>query len=112
MAHSISQQFKGTGVALVTPFNTDYSINFEALKKLVRHQIDGGTNYLVILGTTGESTTVNKSEKQAILDCIRTENNGKLPLVLGVGGNNTLEVAETLKNQRSTHSGYQGCFAE
>ena len=49
MAHSISQQFKGTGVALVTPFNTDYSINFEALKKLVRHQIDGGTNYLVIL---------------------------------------------------------------
>jgi 4-hydroxy-tetrahydrodipicolinate synthase len=99
MAHSISQQFKGTGVALITPFNNDYSINFDALKKLVRHQIDGGTNYLVILGTTGESTTVSKSEKQSILDCIRTENNGKLPLVLGVGGNNTLEVTETLKNQ-------------
>lgn len=99
MAHSISQQFKGTGVALVTPFNSDYSINFDALKKLVRHQINGGTNYLVILGTTGETSTLNSDEKQSILDCIRTENNGALPLVLGVGGNNTMELADKLKKQ-------------
>ena len=99
MAHSISQKFKGTGVALVTPFHKDYSVDFDALKKLVRHQIDGGTNYLVILGTTGETSTLNSDEKQAVLDCIRTENNGALPLVLGVGGNNTMELADKLKKQ-------------
>lgn len=99
MAHTIANQFKGTGVALVTPFKQDHSIDFDGLKKLVHHQIDNGTNYLVIMGTTGESPTISKSEKQAILDCVRTENNGRLPLVLGMGGNHTLEIAENLKKQ-------------
>lgn len=99
MANPISQTFKGTGVALVTPFKNDSSIDTDALKKLVRFQIDNGTNYLVILGTTGESPTVSKAEKQLILDTVRTENNGKLPMVLGIGGNHTLEVADNIKNQ-------------
>lgn len=99
MANPISKNFKGTGVALVTPFKNDNSIDIDALKKLVRFQIDNGTNYLVILGTTGESPTVSKAEKQLILDTVRTENNGKLPLVLGIGGNHTLEVAENIQHQ-------------
>ena len=99
MANPISQTFKGTGVALVTPFKNDNSIDIDALKKLVRFQIDNGTNYLVILGTTGESPTVSKTEKQLILDTVRTENNGKLPLVLGIGGNHTLEVAVNIQHQ-------------
>ncbi|MCC6818137.1 MAG: 4-hydroxy-tetrahydrodipicolinate synthase [Bacteroidia bacterium] len=99
MAHIISQQLKGTGVALVTPFNQDASIDFDGLKKLVHHLVDNGVNYLVILGTTGESPTISKQEKQSILETIRTENNGRLPLVLGIGGNHTLEVAEIIKYQ-------------
>lgn len=98
MANAISQQLKGTGVALVTPFNKDASIDFNGLKKLVNHQIDNGVDYLVILGTTGESPTISKQEKQSILDAIRTENNGRLPLVLGIGGSHTLEVADTMKH--------------
>jgi len=99
MAHHLSQTFKGTGVALVTPFNADHQIDFEALKKLVTFQIDNGVNYLVILGTTGESPTVSKKEKQEIIDCVKTTNNGRLPLVLGIGGNHTLEVAESIRQQ-------------
>ena len=99
MANTISQQFKGTGVALVTPFNADFSIDFEGLKKLVNHQIDNGTDYLVILGTTGETATINNSEKQQIIDCIKETNNGKLPLVLGIGGNDTMSLSNTLKTQ-------------
>ncbi len=99
MAHAISKQFRGTGVALVTPFKQDSSLDLDSLRKLVRFQIDNGTSYLVILGTTGESPTVSKDEKQAILDCVRTENNGRLPLVLGIGGNHTLDIADKIKNQ-------------
>lgn len=99
MANSISQQFKGTGVALVTPFNSDFTIDFEGLKKLVNHQIENGTDYLVILGTTGETATVSNSDKQQIIDCIKETNNGKLPLVLGIGGNDTLSLCQTLKTQ-------------
>lgn len=99
MSHPISQTLKGTGVALVTPFKSNMSIDFEALTKLVNHQIDNGTNYLVILGTTGESPTISKSEKQEIIQHIKSVNNGRLPLVLGIGGNDTLAVAENIKNQ-------------
>lgn len=99
MAHSISQKLKGTGVALVTPFKNDNSIDFDGLKKLVNHMIDNGVDYLVIMGTTGESPTISKQEKQSVLEAIRTENNGRLPLVLGIGGNHTLEVAEAMKFQ-------------
>ncbi|MNJ84385.1 4-hydroxy-tetrahydrodipicolinate synthase [compost metagenome] len=90
--------FKGAGVALVTPFNADMSIDFPALRRLVREQIAGGTNYLVVQGTTGESPTLNSAEKKQVLDTVLEENNGTLPIVYGVGGNNTLEVAEAFKN--------------
>lgn len=99
MSHILSQQFRGTGVALVTPFKSDFSIDFDALKKLVRYQIDNRVDYLVILGTTGETSTISSTEKQQIIDCVKTENNGALPLVLGIGGNHTLEVAENMRTQ-------------
>jgi 4-hydroxy-tetrahydrodipicolinate synthase len=89
--------FSGSGVALVTPFKADFSIDVEALRKLVRMQIDGGTDFLVVQGTTGESPTLSQSEKMAVLDAVMTENNGKLKIVYGVGGNNTLAVGEALK---------------
>jgi 4-hydroxy-tetrahydrodipicolinate synthase len=89
--------FSGSGVALVTPFKADFSIDFEALRKLVRMQIDGGTDFLVVQGTTGESPTLSQSEKMAVLDAVMTENDGKLKIVYGVGGNNTLAVGEALK---------------
>lgn len=87
-------QFKGTGVALVTPFLADMSIDYPALRKLVREQIAGGTNFLVVQGTTGESPTLTSDEKQKVLETVQEENNGALPIVYGVGGNNTLAVAE------------------
>lgn len=92
-------KFSGTGVALVTPFKEDLSVDIEALQKLVNIQIENGINYLVVLGTTGESATLNSEEKNLVINTIVSENNGKLPLVLGVGGNNTAAVVAELKNQ-------------
>jgi len=89
--------FTGSGVALVTPFHSDNSIDFDALRKLVRLQIEGGTDFLVVQGTTGESPTLNQEEKMEILKVVMEENMGKLKIVYGVGGNNTLAVGETLK---------------
>jgi 4-hydroxy-tetrahydrodipicolinate synthase len=90
--------FKGAGVALVTPFNADMSVDFPALRRLVQEQIAGGTNYLVVQGTTGESPTLNSSEKKQVLETVLEENNGKLPIVYGAGGNNTMSVIEAFKN--------------
>ncbi len=90
--------FKGAGVALVTPFNADMSIDFPALCRLVQEQIAGGTNYLVVQGTTGESPTLNSNEKKQVLETVLEENNGKLPIVYGAGGNNTMSVIEAFKN--------------
>ena len=87
----------GTGVALVTPFKNDLSVDFDALKRIVNFNIEQGTNYLVIMGTTGESVTISKSEKQDIIDVIIDTNKGRLPLVLGIGGNNTAEVINEIK---------------
>lgn len=97
------QKFVGTGVALVTPFNTDKSVDFEALAKLVEFNIDNGIDYLVINGTTGESATITKEEKQKIIEVIAATNKNRLPLVLGVGGNNTLEVVRELETAGLTH---------
>lgn len=91
-------QFKGSGVALVTPFLADMSIDYPALRRLVREQISGGINFLVVQGTTGESPTLTADEKKKVLETVLEENNGALPIVYGVGGNNTLAVAEALKN--------------
>jgi 4-hydroxy-tetrahydrodipicolinate synthase len=87
----------GTGVALVTPFKSDKSVDFEGLKRLVNYQIDNGIDYLVVLGTTGEPATLTKEEKEQVKATIIEVNNGRLPIVLGVGGNNTMAVVEELK---------------
>ncbi len=88
---------KGTGVALVTPFNTDFSIDFDALAKLVEHCINGGLEYLVVLGTTGEGPTLNKDEKKQIFKFVADKVAGRIPLVAGIGGADTREVMESLK---------------
>ncbi len=93
------QQFIGMGVALVTPFKDDFTVDVDALTKLVNFNIENGTNYLVVNGTTGESSTISKEEKELIIDVIVKANNKRLPLVLGVGGNNTLEVVKELKTR-------------
>ncbi|WP_370390873.1 4-hydroxy-tetrahydrodipicolinate synthase [uncultured Winogradskyella sp.] len=89
-------QFVGTGVALITPFKQDLSIDFDALEKLVEYNIENGVEYLVISGTTGESVTISKAEKKTLVDFIAKINKGRLPLVLGIGGNNTQAVIEEL----------------
>jgi 4-hydroxy-tetrahydrodipicolinate synthase len=89
--------FTGSGVALVTPFNKDYSIDYDALRKLVRYQIDNGTDFLVVQGTTGESPTLSHDEKLQVLQTVIDENKGALKIVYGVGGNNTMDVGEKLK---------------
>ncbi|CAL2083720.1 4-hydroxy-tetrahydrodipicolinate synthase [Tenacibaculum sp. 190524A05c] len=92
------QKFIGTGVALVTPFFEDGSVDFDGLERLVNFQIDNGINYLVVLGTTGEPATLSKEEKEAVKSKIIEVNNGRLPLVLGIGGNNTAAVVDEIKN--------------
>jgi 4-hydroxy-tetrahydrodipicolinate synthase len=92
------QQLKGTGVALVTPFNAQLEVDYKALTRLVKHVTDGGVNYLVVMGTTGESVTLNKEEKKKVLSHIKSVNEGKLPIVLGIGGNNTQEILETIEH--------------
>jgi 4-hydroxy-tetrahydrodipicolinate synthase len=92
------QKFFGTGVALVTPFKSDLSVDYVALNKLVEYNISNGTDYLVISGTTGESGTITKEEKKIIVKAIVEVNGGRVPLVLGIGGNNTTEVIDELKS--------------
>ena len=86
----------GTGVALVTPFKSDLSVDYKALENIVNYNIENGTNYLVISGTTGESVTIKKQEKKEIIASINKTNNGKLPLVVGIGGNNTDEIIKEI----------------
>jgi 4-hydroxy-tetrahydrodipicolinate synthase len=93
------QSLIGTGVALVTPFKKDFSVDVEALKRIVDYQIEGGIDYLVVLGTTGEPATLTQYEKELVITTVIEANNGKLPLVLGVGGNNTHQVVEELKTR-------------
>jgi len=89
---------RGLGVALITPFRKDLSVDVEALIRLVEYNIENGTDYLVVLGTTGESATLTKKEKMLVIETVRKAALGKLPLVLGVGGNNTQEVKEDLQS--------------
>ncbi|WP_225036174.1 4-hydroxy-tetrahydrodipicolinate synthase [Winogradskyella sp. SM1960] len=90
-------KFIGTGVALITPFNADLTIDFDALERLVEYNIANGTDYLVISGTTGESATVTPEEKKQLINFIVKINNGRIPLVLGIGGNNTTNVVAEIK---------------
>ena len=89
----------GTGVALVTPFKKDFSVDVEALARIVNYQIDNGINYLVVLGTTAENATLTQEEKELVINTVVTTNKGRLPLVLGVGGNNTHKIIEELQTR-------------
>ena len=96
------QSLIGTGVALVTPFRQDFSVDVDALVKIVNYQIDNGIDYLVILGTTAENATLNKVEKELVINTVIEANKGRLPLVLGVGGNNTQELVDELQTRDCT----------
>jgi 4-hydroxy-tetrahydrodipicolinate synthase len=92
------KKFKGTGVAIVTPFKNDSSIDFAAFGRVVNHVIKGGVNYIVVLGTTGESATLTKDEKKAVICYIKEAIDNRVPLVVGIGGNNTHEVIAQVRN--------------
>jgi len=94
MTHS---QFRGMGVAMVTPFNADLKIDYKALEKLTNHLIRGNADYLVVMGTTGESVTLSSNEKKAVLEFIVGINAGRLPIVYGLGGNNTAELVREME---------------
>jgi 4-hydroxy-tetrahydrodipicolinate synthase len=93
------KNLKGTGVALVTPFKSDKSVDVESLTKIVQFQIENGIDYLVVLGTTAESATLSKEEKALVLKTVLEANQGKLPVVLGMGSNNTHALVEEIKAQ-------------
>jgi len=91
------QKLRGVGVALVTPFNTDGTIDYDALANLIELQISGGTSYIVALGTTGEPATLSKAEKSEVLEFILQKVAGRIPVVVGCGGNNTAELIAQAK---------------
>jgi 4-hydroxy-tetrahydrodipicolinate synthase len=93
-----NKNLTGTGVAIVTPFRNDGSIDFKSLGKLLEHIIGGGAEYVVVLGTTGETATLSKDEKKAVVSFVVDTINGRLPVVIGIGGNNTQEVLETMNH--------------
>jgi len=93
------QSLIGTGVALVTPFKKDFSVDIEALQRIVNFSIDGGVEYLVVMGTTAENATLTQDEKELVINTVIEVNKGRLPLVLGVGGNNTMQVVDELKTR-------------
>ncbi len=94
---SLREQFRGTGIAIVTPFLEDGTIDWEAYKKLIHFWVENKVEYLVVLGTTGESATIHGDEKQAVFSFVKNEVAGRLPLVAGIGGNDTAEVTEGFK---------------
>ncbi len=94
----MNKKFEGVGIAIVTPFKNDLSVDHEALTNIVNFNIENGMDYIVISGTTGESVTVTSDEKQAIIKTIQTANNNRVPLVLGIGGNNTSQVIGEIQN--------------
>ena len=91
-------KFLGTGIAIVTPFTDQLEVDYEALANIVNFNIENGTDYIVISGTTGESVTITSEEKKQIISTIRKVNDGRVPLVLGIGGNNTAAVIDEIKN--------------
>jgi 4-hydroxy-tetrahydrodipicolinate synthase len=96
------KKLKGTGVAIVTPFKNDSSIDFTALGRVLNHVVSGGVNYIVVLGTTGESATLSKDEKQAVVSYVVEAVDGKVPLIVGIGGNNTQEVVNNIRQSDLT----------
>ena len=94
---SLRQQLRGTGVALITPFRADFTIDYDAFAKVIDYVINGGVEYVVSLGTTGETPTLNKEEKIALANFTYDKVAGRVPVVVGIGGNNTAELLEELK---------------
>ncbi|MFP4489402.1 MAG: dihydrodipicolinate synthase family protein, partial [Bacteroidales bacterium] len=97
------KKFEGLGVAMITPFKSDRSVDFKSLEKLTNHIIDGGCDYLVIMGTTSEAVTLNQSEREAVTSYIKEVSDGRLPIVLGMGGNNTQQVTDDIM-----HTDFEG----
>ena len=91
-------QFKGVGVALITPFDKDENIDYNGLEKLVNHCLEGGVDYLVVMGTTGENPVLSTQEKLDVLKHVQKVNAGRKPVVYGIGGNNTRGLVQTIKN--------------
>ena len=94
----INKKFIGTGVALITPFNSDFNVDYNSLEKLVEYNISNGINYLVINGTTAESPTINSFERQKIINTVIRVNNNRVPLVLGMGGNDTFGLVKEINS--------------
>lgn len=105
----LAKDFRGTGVAIVTPFTKQGSIDWEALKRLINFLSDGKVEYLVIMGTTGENVTIDKEEKQEIFSFVARHNLAGIPLVAGIGGNNTSEVLDGLR--KTELSGYSAILS-
>ncbi len=93
----MKNNIQGVGVALVTPFGRDGEVDYEALGRLVDYVTENGVDYLVVLGTTAETPTLTREEKHSIVSCVKERNAGRLPLIVGIGGNNTTEVIHTVK---------------
>ncbi|HOU69364.1 MAG TPA: 4-hydroxy-tetrahydrodipicolinate synthase [Paludibacteraceae bacterium] len=91
-------KFTGLGIALITPFKEDESVDYDALGRLLDYQLQNNIDYLVVMGTTGEAATLNEEEKSSVRKFVLSRVNGRVPIVLGVGGNNTKAVVEALKN--------------
>lgn len=92
------RKFEGTGVAIVTPFKDDSAVDYDALARVVEHVIRGGVNYIVVMGTTGEASTLSREEKKSILSFVAGKAAGRVPLVVGIGGNNTAEVINSIRD--------------
>ena len=95
-------QLKGLGVAMVTPFKKDGALDIPALKRLTDHLLDGGADYLVVMGTTGETSTLDKEDKKVILETVIATTAGRKPIVLGLGGNNTMDLCNQLSRLETT----------
>ncbi|MBC7391567.1 MAG: 4-hydroxy-tetrahydrodipicolinate synthase [Opitutaceae bacterium] len=109
MNSDIKTKFTGTGLALITPFTSNLSVDFPALERLIERGIKGGVEFLAVFGTTGEPVTLTKAEKKDILEFVLKVNNKRLPVMIGLGGNNTLEVLETIK--ATNFSGVDGILS-
>ena len=92
------EKIKGTGIAMITPFTKDHSVDYKSLEKLIKYQIEGGIDYIVLMGTTGESSVLSHNEKKEIIHFCVKKINKKIPIVLGIGGNNTFQLVEEIKN--------------
>jgi 4-hydroxy-tetrahydrodipicolinate synthase len=103
MIKKTNKELVGTGVAIVTPFHREGSIDFKSFENLINYQIEGGVDYLVFMGTTGESVTLNEDEKNAVLHCGIEAVEERVPLVLGMGGNNTRGIINQIKNTDFTN---------